>query len=102
MLTAIMAVSSVGAFAIPAMAQDVDQDIDRNNQITQFSAQSNEACTNTVVAATGDYSDQYVRADQSNKCYVDQDNYSNQYANIDDDSRNILANINLQDFSEED
>jgi glucose dehydrogenase len=101
MLTAFMAAASVGAFAVPAMAQDIDQDISRDNTNNQFIAQSNEACTNTVVAGEDNSGDQYVRADQSNKCYVDQSNYAEQYANIEDNSRNGLFNFAFQDFGEE-
>ncbi len=93
MLTAFMAAASVGAFAVPAMAQDIDQDISRDNTNNQFIAQSNEACTNTVLASEDDSGSQYVRADQSNKCYVEQSNTATQDANIDDDSFNIAANL---------
>jgi len=95
MYTAVMAAASVGAFAIPAMAQpiNVDQDIDRNNEISQFIAQSNEACTNTVVAAQDDSDDQYVKAHQSNDCYVEQSNDAEQEAEIDDESENLLVNF---------
>ncbi|MDQ5875886.1 MAG: hypothetical protein M3288_03505, partial [Thermoproteota archaeon] len=61
-LTALMAATSLGAYAVPALAQDVDQDVERNNEIEQSITQSNEACTNTVVAAEGGYGDQYVEA----------------------------------------
>jgi glucose dehydrogenase len=102
MLTAFMAAASVGAFAVPAMAQDIDQDISRDNTNNQFIAQSNEACTNTVAAFEDNSGDQYVKADQSNKCYVEQSNTATQTADITDNSRNILANLGFQLFDEED
>ena len=97
-LTALMAATSLGAYAVPALAQDVDQDIERNNEIDQEITQSNEACTNTVVAIEDDSGDQSVYADQSNKCYVEQSNEAEQEAEIEDESFNFLANVNLQDF----
>ncbi len=102
MLTAFMAAASVGAFAVPAMAQDDDglsQNISRDNTITQFNAQSNEACTNTVVARQSHSDDQKVYADQSNDCDVRQVNVARQDARIDDDSRNFLANFNFEDIT---
>jgi hypothetical protein len=97
-LTALMAATSLGAYAVPALAQDVDQDVERNNEISQSITQSNEACTNTVVAVEDDEGDQYVEAYQSNKCYVEQSNEAEQEAEIDDESYNEIFNINLQDF----
>jgi hypothetical protein len=102
MLTAFMAAASVGAFAVPAMAQDIDQDVSRDNTNNQFIAQSNEACTNTVLASEDDWGDQYVKADQSNKCYVVQSNTATQDANIDDYSFNKIVNFAFQDFDPED
>jgi hypothetical protein len=96
-LTALMAATSLGAYAVPALAQDVDQDIERNNEIEQEITQSNEACTNTVVAIEDDDGSQYVYADQSNKCYVEQSNEAEQEAEIDDESFNFLANLNFQE-----
>ena len=84
-LTALMAATSMGAFAVPALAQDITVSQSRGDNINdQFIAQSNEACTNTVVASEDDDGDQNVYADQSNKCKVYQSNYASQYANIDD------------------
>ena len=97
-LTALMAATSLGAYAVPALAQDVDQDIERNNEIEQSITQSNEACTNTVVAAEGGEGDQYVEADQSNKCVVFQSNEAEQDAEIEDESENFLINFNFQDW----
>jgi hypothetical protein len=97
-LTALMAATSLGAYAVPALAQDVDQDVERNNEIEQSITQSNEACTNTVVAVEDDEGDQYVEAYQSNKCYVEQSNEAEQEAEIEDESYNEIFNINLQDF----
>ena len=93
MLTAMMAVSTVGISAVPALAQEIDQDIDRNNQIAQLIEQSNEACTNTLVAAEDNEGDQTVYSDQSNKCYVEQSNDAEQDAEIEDESENFLANV---------
>ena len=108
MLTAMMAVSTVGITAVPALAQDfnLDQDIDRNNQIAQSISQSNEACTNTLVAISSanaddnDFSDDNtaeseveVDSEQSNKCYVEQSNDADQEAEIEDESTNFLANF---------
>ena len=97
-LTALMAATSLGAYAVPALAQDVDQDIERNNEIEQSITQSNEACTNTVVAVEEDEGDQYDEAYQSNDCYVEQSNEAEQEAEIEDESYNEIFNINLQDF----
>ena len=84
-LTALMAATSMGAFAVPALAQDITVSQSRGDNInSQFIAQSNEACTNTVVASEDDDGDQNVEAYQSNKCKVYQSNYASQYANIDD------------------
>ena len=96
-LTALMAATSLGAYAVPALAQDVDQDIERNNEIEQSITQSNEACTNTVVAAEGGEGDQDVYADQYNDCYVEQSNEAEQEAEIEDESFNFLANLNFQE-----
>jgi hypothetical protein len=99
MFAALMAVATLGlTTAGPAMAQDVEQDIERNNEIDQEITQSNEACTNTVVAIEDDEGDQDVYADQSNKCVVFQSNEAEQEAEIDDESTNFLANLNFQDF----
>jgi hypothetical protein len=99
MFAALMAVATLGlTTAGPAMAQDVDQDIERNNEIEQSITQSNEACTNTVVAVEDDEGDQYVDAYQSNKCYVEQSNEAEQDAEIEDESENELFNVNLQEF----
>jgi hypothetical protein len=100
MFAALMAVATLGlTTAGPAMAQDVDQDIERNNEIDQEITQSNEACTNTVVAIEDDEGDQDVYADQSNKCYVEQSNEAEQEAEIEDESENLLANLNFQSFA---
>jgi hypothetical protein len=112
MLTAMMAVSTVGMTAVPALAQDFSQSIDRNNQIAQSITQSNEACTNTLVAISSaeandnDFSDDNtaeseveVDADQSNKCKVSQSNEAEQEAEIEDESENDLFNIFLAEFS---
>jgi hypothetical protein len=94
MLTAMMAVSTVGMTAVPALAQfELDQDIDRNNEIDQSVTQSNEACTNTLVAAEGGEGDQSVDSEQENDCYVEQSNEAEQEAEIEDESTNFLANI---------
>lgn len=86
-LTALMAATSMGAFAVPALAQDITVSQSRGDNInSQFIAQSNEACTNTVVASEDDDGDQNVEAYQSNKCKVIQSNYAEQYANINDNS----------------
>ena len=93
MLTALMAVSSMGVYAVPALAQQtVDQDVDRNNEISQSITQSNEACTNTLVAIEDDEGDQDVYSEQSNKCYVEQSNEAEQEAEIDDESYNEITN----------
>src|SRR3712207_3510431 len=97
-LTALMAATSLGAYAVPALAQDVDQEVERNNEIEQSISQSNEACTNTVVAVEDDEGDQYVEAYQSNKCYVEQSNEAEQEAEIEDESYNEIFNVNIQDF----
>ena len=94
-LTALMAVSSMGA--IPALAQDDTNDVD--NVISQAISQSNEACTNTVVAIASasaddnDFSDDNtaeseveVDADQSNKCKVFQSNDAEQEAEIESEN----------------
>ena len=97
MLTALMAVSSMGVYAVPALAQqDVTQDIDRNNDIDQSIEQSNEACTNTLVAIEDDEGDQYVESDQRNKCVVFQSNDAEQDAEIEDESENYLENFAAQ------
>ena len=95
MLTAMMAVSTVGMTAVPALAQDfsLEQDIERNNEIEQSITQSNEACTNTLVAIEDDEGDQSVDSDQRNKCVVFQSNEAEQEAEIDDESTNFLANF---------
>jgi hypothetical protein len=95
MLTAMMAVSTVGMTAVPALAQELslDQDIDRNNEIDQSIEQSNEACTNTLVAAEDDEGDQYVESEQENECEVYQSNEAEQEAEIEDESTNFLANF---------
>ena len=86
-LTALMAATSMGAFAVPALAQDITVSQSRGDNInSQFIAQSNEACTNTVVASEDDDGDQNVYADQSNKCKVYQSNSAYQSANINDNS----------------
>ena len=97
MLTALMAVSSMGVYAVPALAQQtVDQDVDRNNEISQSITQSNEACTNTLVAIEDDEGDQYVESDQRNKCVVFQSNDAEQDAEIEDESENYLENFAAQ------
>jgi hypothetical protein len=84
-LTALMAATSLGAYAVPALAQDITVGQSRGDNInSQFIAQSNEACTNTVVASESGKGDQDVYADQSNKCYVEQENNAAQFASIDD------------------
>ena len=97
MLTALMAVSSMGVYAVPALAQQtVDQDVDRNNEISQSITQSNEACTNTVAACEDDEGDQSVDSEQSNKCFVVQSNEAEQEAEIDDESYNEIFNTAFQ------
>jgi hypothetical protein len=98
MLTAMMAVSTVGMTAVPALAQ-VEQEIERNNEIEQSITQSNEACTNTLVAIEDDEGDQYVESEQSNKCYVEQSNEAEQEAEIEDESYNELFNEFVVEFS---
>jgi hypothetical protein len=95
MLTAMMAVSTVGMTAVPALAQDfeLEQVIERNNQIGQSIQQSNEACTNTLVAIEDDEGDQSVKSEQSNKCLVFQGNEAEQEAEIEDESFNIPVNF---------
>ena len=44
--------------------------------------QENEACTNDVKAKEKGKGDQYVDAEQKNKCKVYQSNYADQYADI--------------------
>ena len=86
-LTALMAATSMGAYAVPALAQDIDVSQSRGDNVnSQFIAQSNEACTNTVVAIEEDDGDQEVDADQKNKCKVFQSNTAFQSANIEDNS----------------
>jgi hypothetical protein len=103
LLTAMMAVSTVGMTAVPALAQDfsLEQDIERNNEIEQSITQSNEACTNTLVAAEGGEGDQSVDSDQSNKCFVVQSNEAEQDAEIEDESENFLFNLAAFSFGEE-
>ena len=101
MLTAMMAVSTVGMTAVPALAQDFEQSIERNNEIEQSITQSNEACTNTLVAAEGGEGDQSVDSDQSNKCFVVQSNEAEQDAEIEDESENFLFNLAAFSFGEE-
>jgi hypothetical protein len=85
MLTALMAATSMGAFAVPALAQDITVEQERGDNVnSQFIAQSNEACTNTVLASEDDEGDQSVYAEQKNKCEVYQSNSASQYANIND------------------
>ena len=98
-----MAVSTVGMTAVPALAQDfsLEQDIERNNEIEQSITQSNEACTNTLVAAEGGEGDQSVDSDQSNKCFVVQSNEAEQDAEIEDESENFLFNLAAFSFGEE-
>jgi hypothetical protein len=92
-LTAFMAVSGMGA--IPALAQDISDD----DSISQSITQSNEACTNTVVAISSASADDNdfsgdntaeseveVDADQSNKCKVFQSNFANQEAEIESEN----------------
>jgi hypothetical protein len=89
-LTALMAVSSMGA--IPALAQDVD------SSVSQSITQSNEACTNTIAAVAdadadaasvfGDAdadadADVDIDADQSNYCKVYQSNDAENDADVD-------------------
>ena len=84
-LTALMAATSMGAYAVPALAQDITVGQSRGDNVnSQFIAQSNEACTNTVLASEADDGDQEVEADQKNKCFVEQSNSAFQSANIDD------------------
>jgi len=84
-LTALMAATSMGAFAVPKLVEERTVGEERGDNInSQFIAQSNEACTNTVVASEEDDGDQDVYADQSNKCKVYQSNYADQDANIND------------------
>jgi hypothetical protein len=87
-LTALMAATSMGAYAVPALAQDITVGQSRGDNVnSQFIAQSNEACTNTVAAFESGDGDQDVDADQKNKCEVYQSNSASQFANINDFSR---------------
>jgi hypothetical protein len=101
MMTAMMAVSTLGMTAVPVLAQ---QDISDDDSISQSITQSNEACTNTVVAISSasasdnDFSDDNtaeseveVDADQSNKCKVYQSNYANQEAEIESENINFRS-----------
>jgi hypothetical protein len=106
MLTAFMAVSSMGA--IPALAQDIDTNAVVNS-IEQDIDQSNEACTNTLVAIadaeSGDASSFFgdaeseadaeveVDSEQSNKCKVDQSNEAEQEAEIESDNFQAIVDI---------
>ena len=84
-LTALMAATSLGAYAVPALAQEIVVEQERGDNINdQFIAQSNEACTNTVAAFESGSGDQDVYAEQKNKCYVEQSNYADQDAFIND------------------
>ena len=101
---AVLGASAPAAFADnsydpsdPSVTVSVDQDIDRNNEISQSITQSNEACTNTVVAIEDDDGDQTVYSEQSNDCEVYQSNEAEQEAEIDDESYNELFNIALFD-----
>jgi len=83
-LTALMAVSSMGA--IPALAQDVD------SSVSQSITQSNEACTNTAVniadadaSAASVFGDADADADADADQYVDQSNYCKVYQSNDAD-----------------
>jgi hypothetical protein len=93
MLTAMIAVSTIGVTAVPALAQDfsLEQDVDRNNEIDQSITQSNEACTNTLVAIEDDEGDQTVYSEQSNECEVEQSNSASQSASIEDNSENTIT-----------
>ena len=100
-LTALMAATSMGAYAVPALAQDISVSQSRGDNLnTQFIAQSNEACTNTVLASEDDDGDQEVVAYQSNKCKVDQSNFAEQFANINDES--VTENVALVFQGEDD
>ena len=105
-LTALMAVSSMGA--IPALAQDDTNDV--NNIIGQSISQTNEACTNTAVniadadsAASSFFGDADSEAeaeanqevDQSNKCKVDQSNEAEQEAEIESDNIQSILDVFL-------
>jgi hypothetical protein len=105
-LTVLMATMAVlGASAPAAFANNsydpsdpsVTVNVDRNNEIDQSIEQSNEACTNTLVAIEDGKGDQYVDAYQKNKCYVEQSNYASQYADIDDFSYNEIYTEVFQD-----
>src|SRR3712207_4081032 len=100
MFAAIMAVASLGLTTAPAaLAQDVDQEVERNNEIEQSITQSNEACTNTVVAIEDDEGDQDVDADQSNECVVYQSNEAEQEAEIEDESINSIISRTVRSGS---
>ncbi len=94
-LTALMAASSMGA--IPALAQEVEVEVDnsRENSISQFIAQSNEACTNAagVFASEKGKGDQEVEVEQENFCIVEQENEAEQEAEIEDESTSIITAI---------
>ena len=111
-LMATMAVIGAGALPMAPMAaatvigdprgdQEAGVEIERNNEIEQTIEQSNEACTNTVVAAEGGEGDQSVDSDQSNKCFVVQSNEAEQDAEIEDESENFLFNLAAFSFGEE-
>jgi hypothetical protein len=106
MLTAFMAVSSMGA--IPALAQDTNV---VSNSISQDIDQSNEACTNSLAAiasaSSGDASSVFgdaeteadaeveVESEQSNKCKVDQSNDADQEAEIESDNIQAILDVFL-------
>ena len=99
------AMAVVGASAPAAFANSsydpsdpsVTVNVDRNNENNQSIDQDNEACTNTIKASEDGKGDQYIDADQKNKCYVDQSNYATQYADIDDYSFNKILTEVFQD-----
>ena len=105
-LTVLMAAMAVlGASAPAAFANSsydpsdpsVTVNVERNNEIDQEITQSNEACTNTVLASEDGKGDQYVDAYQKNKCYVEQSNEAEQEAYIDDYSFNKIITEVFQD-----
>jgi hypothetical protein len=94
-LTALIAAIAVVGVSAPAALADssywdpTDPSISvsqsRGDNINSQSVeQENEACTNDIKAKEKGKGDQYVDADQKNKCKVYQSNYASQYADIDD------------------
>lgn len=89
-LTALIAAIAVVGVSAPAALADsgyydpsISVSQSRGDNInSQEIDQENEACTNDVKAKEKGKGDQYVYADQKNKCKVYQSNYADQYADI--------------------